>query len=340
MKKLNIFLMIILIIGMPFKLLAQGKKDIFLWWDFNDTKEIVDPADEDPWVEVPIQSTREQVRGDPYEIMGLGKYVPGVKGSAFKFDGFSSYIEGAPDFEIEEEEIVFPDEITVESWVALGAYPWNWAPIITIGKYKVTGFYFGVDSRGRIGFHMSDATSVWHECNSKIDAETGLGMDLGRWHHVVATYGPEEGIKIYLDGKLENSYTDFTFDYGITYSDFEKGFRLGMNRVTLPPTDPIRDWATYPSRYTLDGMIDETKIYSRVLSAGEIEQIHSSTIPESEPGFAPRKFPAVEGYGRFAANYTRLNFYPEWDALWPVGDYMDVVVHTYIQSIKQLVLEL
>ena len=334
MKKLNIFLMIILIIGMPFKLLAQDKKDIYLWWDFNDTKEIMDPADEDPWVEVPRQSTREQVSGDPYEIMGLGKYVPGVKGSAFKFDGFSSYIEGAPDFEIEDEEIVFPDEITVESWVALGAYPWNWAPIITIGKYKVTGFYFGVDSRGRIGFHMSDATSVWHECNSKIDAETGLGMDLGRWHHVVATYGPEEGIEIYLDGKLENSYTDFTFDYGITYSDFEKGFRLGMNRVPLPPTDPIRDWATYPSSYTLDGIIDETKIYSKILSAGEIEQIYVSSIPENEPEFAPRKFPSIDGRGRFTANYTRLNFYPEWDALWPVGPYMDVVVQFEQMPVK------
>ncbi|MEE9463466.1 MAG: LamG domain-containing protein, partial [Bacteroidales bacterium] len=290
MKRLNIFLTMVLIIGMPFTLLAQGKKDIYLLWDFNDTKKIMDPADEDPWLEVPKQSTREKVKGDLYEITGLGKYVPGVKGNAFKFDGFSSYIEGVPDFKIEDEEIVFPDQITVESWVALGAYPWNWAPILTIGKYKVTGFYFGVDSRGRLGFHMSDATSVWHECNSKINTETGLGMDLGRWHHVVATYSPEEGIKIYLDGKLENSYNDFTFDYGITYSDFEKGFRLGMNRVPLPPTDPIRDWATYPSSYTLDGIIDETKIYSKILSAEEIEQIYVSSIPENEPEFAPRKF--------------------------------------------------
>jgi hypothetical protein len=325
-KRLNLFLVITIIIGMPISLLAQGKKDIYLWWNFDDTKEIMDPANEDPWQEVPKPSTREQVSGDSYHIVGLGKYVPGVKGSAFKFDGFSSYIEGAPEFEIEDEEIVFPDEITVESWLALGAYPWNWAPIITIGKYKVTGFYFGVDPRGRIGFHMSDATSVWHECNSKVNPETGLGMDMGRWHHVVATYGPEDGIKIYLDGKLENSYADFTFDYGIAYSDFEKGFRLGMNRDPLPPSDPIRDWATYPSRYTLDGIIDETKIYSRVLSAGEIEQLYLSTIPENEPLFAPRNFPSIEGQGRFTANYTRLDYYPEWDALWPAGPYMDVVV--------------
>jgi hypothetical protein len=160
MKRLNLFLVITIIIGMPVTLLAQGKKDIYLWWNFDDTKEIMDPANEDPWQEVPKPSTREQVSGDPYEITGLGRYVPGVKGSAFKFDGFSSFIEGAPEFEIEDEEVVFPDQITVESWVALGAYPWNWAPILTIGKYKVTGFYFGVDPRGRIGFHMSDATSV------------------------------------------------------------------------------------------------------------------------------------------------------------------------------------
>ncbi|KPL10703.1 MAG: hypothetical protein AMS26_21195 [Bacteroides sp. SM23_62] len=326
MKRLNILLVIVLFIGMPVTLLAQGKNDIYLWWDFNDSKEIMDPADEDPWQEVPKPSTWEHVRGDAYEIQGLGKYVPGVKGSAFKFDGFSSYIEGIPDFEIKDEEIVFPDEITVESWVALGAYPWNWAPILTIGKYMVTGFYFGVDSRGRLGFHLSDATSVWHECNSKINTETGLGMDLRRWYHVVATYGPEEGIKIYLNGKLENSYTDFTFDYGIAYSGLEKGFRLGMNRDLLPPTDPIRDWATYPSRYTLDGIIDETKIYSRVLSAGVIEQMYLSTIPENEPEFAPRKFPSIERQGRFTANYTRLDYYPEWDALWPAGPYMDVVV--------------
>ena len=48
-------------------------------------------------------------------------------------------------FEDEGPEI--PREITIEGWVSLGAYPWNWAPILTIGKYKITGFYFGIDSK-------------------------------------------------------------------------------------------------------------------------------------------------------------------------------------------------
>ncbi len=313
-----------LVFTMVQELTAQD--DVIFWWDFDDKKEIIDPSllGEGENVET---FTSEKVFGDQYEIVGLGKYVPGVKGAAFKFDGFSSYIEGAPDFEeMDDEGPEFPSEITVETWVALGAYPWNWAPILTIGKYKVTGFYFGVDSRGRVGFHMSDATSVWHECNSKTDQTTKLGLELNKWYHVAATYSPTEGIKLYLNGELANTYNDFTFDYGIAYSQIEQGFRLGMNREDLPPTDPIRDWATYPSQYSLDGIIDEVKIRGGTLSAEAIKAIYKDTRPENPPEFIPRKFPTIKSANRFAANYTRLKYYPEWDALWPAGDHMDVVV--------------
>ncbi len=349
--------------------------------------------------------TQESIKKNDFYIRGLAKYVPGVKGSAIKFDGFSSYIEGSisqpergdhdanvasivgrtfltesgthkwefktdgklrvsggkvgegqdGNYSQEGSEIIISvgelefegiydgdnfimsqnedgpgvpsKNITVEAWIAMGAYPWNWAPIITVGKYKVTGFYLGVDSRGRLGFHVSDATSVWHEANSKLNEETKLGMELQKWHHVVGTYSAENKLlSVYINGKLEGTYSDFQFDYGIAYSDLDKGFRMGKNREDLAPTEPIRDWATYPSRYTFDGIVDELKIHSKVLSETEIAEMYKSTIPENEPLFHSRKFPTVKPSGRFAANYTRLKFYPEWDALWPVGDYMDVVV--------------
>jgi len=270
--------------------------------------------------------TKESVTNTDFQIRGLAKYVPGVKGSAIKFDGFSSYVEGTPKSFEEDEDDLLPREISVESWIALGSYPWNWAPIITIGRYKITGFYFGVDSRGRLGFHMSDATSVWHEANSSLDENTKLGLELYGWHHVVGTYSPENGLAVYIDGKLEGTYNDFQFDYGIAYSELDKGFRLGKNREDIAPTEPIRDWATYPSRYTFDGIVDEIKIHAKSLSAKEVSQIYSSTTPENDPLFHPRKFPTIKSSGRFAANYTRLKFYPEWDAIWPVGEYMDVVV--------------
>jgi len=219
-----------------------------------------------------------------------------------------------------------PEQLSIEAWIALGAYPWNWAPILTVGKYKITGFYFGVDSRGRLGFHMSDATSVWHECNSELDPKTHLGLDLYKWHHVVATYSPQKGSAIYIDGELAGTYNDFQFDYGIAYSSMDEGFRIGKNPVDLAPSDPIRDWATYPSRYTFDGIIDELKVREGAMTAGQVATLFKSVKPENEPEFAPRRFPTVKPSGRFGANYTRLKFYDEWDALWPVGDHMDVVV--------------
>jgi len=36
------------------------------------------------------------------------------------------------------DEVILPSKsITVEAWITLGAYPWNWATIITIGKYNL-----------------------------------------------------------------------------------------------------------------------------------------------------------------------------------------------------------
>jgi len=267
----SIFTLFPYLFFISFNLFSQTEEDLFLWLDFNDRQEIPDLSYIDSEEEDSDISTKDKITGTEYKIRGLGKYVPGVKGTAFKFDGFSSYIEGRPDFEYnEDEEIEFPEEISVETWISLGAYPWNWVPILTIGKYKITGFYFGIDSRGRVGFHMSDATSVWHECNSQLNSDTKLGLDLQKWYHIVGTYSPENGLKIYVNGLLEGSYNKFEFDYGIVYSDLDKGFQLGKNREDLAPTDPIRDWATYPSRYTLDGILDEVKIHKRALSDEEI----------------------------------------------------------------------
>jgi len=312
---LKVFLLIGFIGSMTFSQSTNDK--LLFWWKFDDVVNNPDKTNEEDFKYPTIEET---IHGGKYIVKGLGKYVPGVKGSAYKFEGF-------PESKSEDEDgFEFPREISVEAWISLGAYPWNWAPILTIGKYKITGFYFGVDSRGRAGFHMSDATSVWHECNSGLNMDTKLGMELKNWYHVVGTYSPEDGLAIYVNGQLQNTYNDFTFDYGIVYSEISKGFRMGMNREPLPPTDPIRDWATYPSQYSIDGIVDEIKVYGKKLSADEILNDYNSTKPENEPQFAPRKFPVVKSSGRFSADFTRLKYYPEWDNIWPVGDFMDVAV--------------
>ena len=240
-----------------------------------------------------------------------------------QFDGFSSYIEGnLPEL----NETLIRDNFSIEAWISLGAYPWNLAPVLTAGRYETTGFFFGIDSKGRLGFHVSDGTSTWHECNSELNAESKAGLELKKWYHIAGTYSSQNGLAIYINGELSATYKEFLHPRRIVYSEMDKGFRLGKNRIDMAPTDPVREWATFPSRYTFDGMVDEVKIHGKMLSADEVEMLYKNVVPENTPEFSSRKFPAVKSSGRFGANYTRLKFYPEWDDQWPVGDHMDVVV--------------
>ena len=313
-----------------FSMTSSAADHPILHWSFNDAKDLAVEYGE----ETAEAETVEEVTGTACEIFGQAKFVPGVSGTALKFDGFSSFVEATPedreqseeDTEEEADGIEMPREITIEAWVALETYPWNWTPILTIGKHKITGFYFGIDARGRLGFHVSDATSVWHECNSSIDPGTALGLSLYQWHHVAGTYSPRQGLAVYIDGKPAGTYNDFQFDYGIVYSELEGGFRIGKNRVDLPPSEPIRDWATYPSRYTLDGIIDELKVHRGAMTSQQVVELYKSSKPDDPPPFKPRRFPTVKPSGRFGAHYTRLEYYPEWDALWPGGEHLDVVV--------------
>jgi len=76
-------------------------------WSFDDEKDLSFSYGEG----MPRASTEEVITGADYSIRGLAKYVPGVSGSAMKFDGFSSYVEGRPEIsqrrrsEDEDEDI-------------------------------------------------------------------------------------------------------------------------------------------------------------------------------------------------------------------------------------------
>ena len=75
----------------------------------------------------------------------MAEYVEGVRGSALKFDGFSTYVQGTPqpnlgvpevdggteeeeeeedEEEEDEEELQMPRSISVEAWIALATLVW------------------------------------------------------------------------------------------------------------------------------------------------------------------------------------------------------------------------
>ena len=90
------------------------------------------------------EKTREFVRNKDYLIKGPHVYwKKGVSGSALHFDGYYSAIETDNHLLIHDTK-----SFTIEGWIALAAYPFDWAPLIQQSEWGKKGFYFGIDKDG------------------------------------------------------------------------------------------------------------------------------------------------------------------------------------------------
>jgi len=264
----------------------------------------------------------DSVSGIKDRIKGLTKYVQGSSGKGLRFDGLTTSIVRKAD-----KTPKLGNAFTIEAWVALGAYPWNWCPIVSQADFGKSGYYFGIDSQGRFGLCI-EAGGKWIVCRSQVPKKRletvgqKVDLDLRTWYHLAAVYDSADGITIYCDGKIVNkSPVTGKIDFAS-----ETNLLLGRNHAKMPPTHPVRSWATWPSWYSFDGIIDEVKIYSRALSADEIAADYKAQRSMGQPDIAERHFPSVPDTKHFGAYYTKLKYYQQWDELWPVSNYADIVV--------------
>jgi len=256
----------------------------------------------------------DSVTGKRDAILRTFRYLPGVSGTAVKFDGFTTRIVRRA-----ADAPRLTDGFTIEAWVVPQAYPWNWCAIINQQKEHMAGYFFGIDDIGHVGLHLA-VDGKWYECTS----EKTIPF-MKRWSHIAGTFDKDNGIAVYIDGKLAGMVPvkgTLTFAGDID-------LQIGRNhrKTLLNPKCLVRKGVNFPTSYSFDGLIDELKIYNRALSAREIERAYEAYKPEGKPPLNWRKLPKLPEVGkRFGAVYCRLKFYPEWDALWRIGDYPDVVV--------------
>jgi hypothetical protein len=93
------------------ELIENQKIDPVSWFKFDEA--IGDETKED------ISGTVSQITGDKT------MWKKGISGTALQFDGYKTVVQ------IPAESAPKPAaEITLEAWVAIGAYPWSWCPII------------------------------------------------------------------------------------------------------------------------------------------------------------------------------------------------------------------
>ncbi len=300
---------------LAFSLALSAQDKITAHWNFDEVKE---------------GQTRDVVGAVDDTVAGNFRLVRGVKGKALVMDGYTTCISRAADIGPK----LGPD-FTIEAWIALGAYPWNWAPIaaqentvslnsnldaacwpddITVNSPR-DGFFFGIGPQGQLG--LLAGVGEWVIC------QTDQMIPLRKWTHVAATLKSDENISLYIDGK---KVAESPISAPFRPAERED-LRIGMPRQKLEPSNPVRPFATLACWYSLDGILDELRIHDADLSALEIQKRSAAERPGFEPDLPSRILPSgPPGQGTFGASYLHLKYYPEWDALWPVSADPDIVV--------------
>lgn len=278
--------------------IAENTKDTkpVAWWNFNSCNSGI---------------ITDEVSNVKDSIQGNFKVVNGTYGRALKLDGFTTCVTRKSDMVPK-----LGDSFAFEAWIAAATYPWNWCPILAQKKNKETGFYFGVGPQGQVGIFAS-INGVWQSC------ETEEKIALKKWVHLAATFDKNFGFRIYINGKLSGQLNVEGKPVFATETDL----LIGMNSEKLMPSNPVRTYATLPTWYSFDGIFDEIKIYNEALSQKSIqnnsEKYKNLLLPDIQERIMPS---GPKGKGKFGAYYTKLKYYEEWDALFRVGSYSDVVV--------------
>jgi len=257
---------------------------------------------------------RDSVRGVDDKITGLFKHLDGVTGEGLRFDGETTSITRAA-----ENSPLITNALSVEAWVAVSTYPWNWVPLIDQSRGEERrrgeiGYSVGIDAFGHFGLQVS-VNGKFHTLVSKNP------LPLKKWSHVAATFENDHGLKVYVNGQLAGELPvqgAFTAANG-------QDLLIGRIREATLPLEWIHP--KFPIWYSFDGIIDELQLYNRSLSNTEVVadfgKVH---LPEADALPWPKLPSGPPGTGRFGAYYADLKFDDMWDLPRRVGPDSNVVV--------------
>ena len=272
---------------------------------------------------------KEEVSGRNCDIDGnKSLWKEGVSGTALAFDGYHSRVSMA----FSESPDRLRNQLTLEAWVVLGAYPWNVAPLVhqsNPGGMTPKGYYLGVDDTG----HPVLRVCIDGEWATLVSTKA---IELNRWAHVAGTFDGREGVmRVYLDGETTGELTGR--QGGITVSP--EDILIGLNNAPARATHHVSEkiggvrpkTGDQPRVFGIEGLIDEVKVYGQALSSDDILQSYSNLKPSPrmvyDPDIEPRVLPGHPGpAGRFGAYYAKLKYHELWDNLWRTSDYTDIVV--------------
>ncbi len=182
--------------------------------------------------------------GNNGSLQGGATFATGYVGQAFSLNGTSAYVQAAA--------IAAQDPTTagsLDAWVYLNQLPSQvgHAMSIIVKGGNTTDFNLQVfDSGSGDRFYLQIAA------NTNVPSTTIV--QTGRWYHVAGTWDSTVGLKIYVNGVLENTNPAL-----VTRGQSGQPMRIGDDIVFGPRL--------------FNGLIDEPQIFNRALTASEVQAI-------------------------------------------------------------------
>ncbi|MBI3991358.1 MAG: hypothetical protein HY350_04325 [Candidatus Omnitrophica bacterium] len=196
--------------------------------------------------------------GNNGTVTGTTTYVTGKVGKAFDFNGNTSINCG------NNSSLSISDNISIEFWIYPKVWPTAYS-IQPVSKWTTTSnanyvmYFYGSASGGMykyIGFY-ANAGGTWKNVSPLY-----LIPNLNTWYHVVWTYNSGTGGQLYINGTAAGSLTGS----GVLTTN-NKNVLLGRSGT---------------SGESLNGTLDEVKIYNRVLSSTEVQQMYQAVQARGE----------------------------------------------------------
>jgi hypothetical protein len=293
--------------GNPIK--DTRKKHPVAWWKFDEGLSNRNYEDEFKTIES-ISSHMCNIAG------GKAFWKAGVSGTCLAFDGYHSKVtlpvSNAP---------VLDSGLTLDLWVAIGAYPFNTTAIVQQFNHIDAGYYLGLTAYGNPVFKLAIKSKLFEiKLEDKIEHYT--------WTHIAATFDKKNGImKLYMDGAEKGSLMVPKSDVSLYGSDI----MIGVNDIKMKATDLVREDNNIPQVFGIEGLIDEVKIYNSALTSSEVSDSYKNTIPGEQivknPDLQRRILPGkrIED-PKFGASYHKLQYHDLWDDLRRTCDNPDISV--------------
>ena len=257
-------------------------------------------------------TTTEAQSSKACDIGGVEAYWrPGVSGTCLSFDSYSSVVSlpaaHCPNLN---------GELTVSAWIAIQEYPFHLAAIVDHMDGN-KGYLLGVNAKGQVEFKVGNGDAV--------QSVTTERVPLYEWVHVTAVAKSGAAPVVYLNGKPVATATNASAFVDATNADLSIGMTRSVRQ--FPQFAERAVTKQFQTTMAFSGLIDEVQLFDKALSESEVNTEHAALKPSEARPLKPWVLPAgPDASPGFRAEYTKLRYSPEWDGLWRVGDFADIVV--------------